>query len=212
MSSDNQFSQHRAHPWHGIPAGPDVPSVVNVYVEITPNDPVKYEIDKETGYLKLDRIQRTSALPPAVYGLIPRTYCGDRVAALTADGLEGDGDPLDIVIFSERPILRPDVLLEARVVGGLCTVDKGEADDKVVGVIESDRAYGKINDISDLPEIYVERLKHYFETYKWVPGMDKMPVTVERVYGKKEAHKVVEASIADYNDLIGRNPSKVVGQ
>lgn len=212
MTSDNQFSQYRAHPWHGIPAGPDVPSLVNVYVEITPNDPVKYEIDKETGYLKLDRIQRTSALPPAVYGLIPRTYCGDRVAALTSKDLEGDGDPLDVVIFSERPILRPDVLLEARVVGGLCTVDKGEADDKVVGVIESDRAYGNIQDINDLPEVYIERLRHYFETYKWVPGMDKKPVTVERVYGKQEAHQVVEASIADYNDLIGRNPSKVVGQ
>jgi inorganic pyrophosphatase len=210
--SDSRFSQWRSHPWHGIPAGPNPPELVNVFVEITPNDPVKYEIDKNTGYLMVDRIQRTSSLPPAVYGLIPRTYCGKRVAKLTGDGLDGDGDPLDVVIFSERPILRPDVLVEARIVGGLCTVDKGEADDKVVGVLESDRVWGGIKDISELPEVFIERLQHYFETYKWLPGMDKSPCVVKSVYGRKQAHKVVEASIADYQDLINNGGAKAAAQ
>jgi inorganic pyrophosphatase len=212
MMSDSRFSQWRSHPWHGIAVGPKPPELVNVFVEITPNDPVKYEIDKDTGYLKIDRIQRTASLPPAVYGLIPRTYCGKRVARLTGDGLEGDGDPLDVVVFSERPIMHADVLLEAKIVGGLCTVDKGEADDKVVGVLESDRVWGGVKDISELPEVFIERLQHYFETYKWLPGMDKTPVTVERVYGRKEAHKVVEASMADYEELIRKDDPRAAAQ
>ena len=201
MSKD--FSQYRAHPWHGIEAGPDLPGTVNVFIEITPADPIKYEICKETGYLVVDRVQRTSALPPAVYGLVPRTYCGSRVAAMTGDDLEGDEDPLDVVIFSERPIGRADVLAEAKVVGGLCTVDKGEADDKIVCVLPSDRVYGHVEDISELPDIFVERLRHYFETYKWIPGMDTSPCVVKNVYGRDQAHKVVEAALADYRELVG---------
>ncbi|MDQ2070684.1 inorganic pyrophosphatase [Natronospira bacteriovora] len=210
--SAKKFSQFRAHPWHGIEAGPDLPGTVNVFIEITPNDPIKYEIDKDTGYLVVDRVQRTSSLPPAVYGLVPRTYCGSRVAALTGDGLEGDGDPLDVVIFSERPIGQADVLAEAKVVGGLCTVDKGEADDKIVAVLPSDRVYGGIADISELPEVFVERLRHYFETYKWLPGMDKSPCVVNSVYGREQALKVVEAAIADYEELVGGSEVKAANQ
>src|SRR5262245_57683778 len=118
----------RPHPWHGLDAGEDAPASVNAFVEITPFDTVKYEVDKRTGYLRVDRPQRTSASPPLLYGFIPRTYCAARVAALSPSSQRGDGDPLDICVLSERPISRSEVLLAARPVGGLRMVDGGEAD------------------------------------------------------------------------------------
>src|SRR5690606_3747216 len=114
------------HPWHGLDAGHRAPDVVNTYIEITPFDTIKYEIDKATGYLRVDRPQRGSAQPPTLYGFIPRTFCGDRVAALSADGVDrADGDPLDICVISERDITRADLVLSARVVGGIQMIDGG---------------------------------------------------------------------------------------
>jgi inorganic pyrophosphatase len=103
----------RPHPWHGLETGDDPPRVVNAYIEITPFDLVKYEVDKLTGYLRVDRPQRTSSQPPALYGFIPRTYCGERVAALAPKSTRGDGDPLDICVISERPISKSEILLRA---------------------------------------------------------------------------------------------------
>lgn len=195
------FDRWRPHPWHGLSAGPEPPRLLHAYIEITPFDTVKYEIDKETGYLRVDRPQRTSSLPPTLYGFVPRTYCGERVAAL-AQAARGDGDPLDICVFSERPINRAEVMLDARVVGGLLMVDRGEADDKIIAVLENDDMWKKATDLADIPQHLIERLTHYFETYKLSPD-GSTPVVVSEIYGVERATRVVNAALEDYNNKFG---------
>ena len=202
MSSPEPFSRFRPHPWHGLSVGPNPPEVVHAYIEITPFDRVKYEIDKETGYLRVDRPHRASSVPPNLYGFIPKTFCGKRVAALSDNTDKADGDPLDICVISERPISQPEVILNAKVVGGLQMIDHGEADDKIIAVLANDNLYAHINDISELPEVFVERLRHYFSTYKLVPGQEAV-VEVSEAYGKDHAAKVIEAAIADYDETYG---------
>jgi inorganic pyrophosphatase len=175
---------------------------VNAFVEITSFDTIKYEVDKKTGYMRVDRPQRSSSLPPSLYGFVPRTYCGDRVGSLSDQTQIGDEDPLDICVLSERPIDRSEVIVKARVVGGLHMIDEGEADDKIIAVLSNDQYYKDINEIHDLPEIIIERLRHYFGTYKLIPGQ-KVDVNVERVYGKEEAAKVITAAMEDYDDMFG---------
>lgn len=191
------YSRWRPHPWHGLEAGADAPRVVNAYIEITPFDHMKYEVDKVSGYLRVDRPQRTSSHPPALYGFIPQTYCGERVARLAPGSDRGDGDPLDICVVSERPIARPEVLLRACVVGGLRLIDRGEADDKIVAVLEGDYVWGGARELSELPPALIERLEHYFTTYKLVPGQPAS-ITVAGTYGYAEAAAVIEASREDY--------------
>ncbi|MDJ0955822.1 MAG: inorganic diphosphatase [Arenicellales bacterium] len=116
MNFPQPFYRWRPHPWHGLEVGPDVPEVVHAYIEITPTDSMKYELDKVTGYLRVDRPQKTSSLPLTLYGIIPRTYCGHRVGSLMKGAINGDGDPLDICVVSERPINQSEVILNARVV------------------------------------------------------------------------------------------------
>lgn len=199
MAEPSSFYRWRPHPWHGLEVGRRPPRLVHAYIEITPFDFVKYEVDKVTGYLRVDRPQRSSSLPPALYGFIPQTYCADRVNGLSPTAEKGDGDPLDICVFSERPINRSEVILNAKVVGGLQAVDGGEADDKIVAVLENDYFYGAIEDISDLQEILIERLRHYFGTYKMVPGQESH-MSVESVYGREHALQVVRAAIEDYEE------------
>ena len=199
MAEATSFFRWRPHPWHGLEVGRRPPRLVHAYIEITPFDLVKYEVDKVTGYLRVDRPQRSSSQPPALYGFIPQTYCAERVNALSPNAARGDGDPLDICVFSERPINRSEVILNAKVVGGLRAVDGGEADDKIVAVLENDYFYGAMEDISDLQEILIERLRHYFGTYKMVPGQESRMV-VEAVYGRDHALKVVSAAIEDYEE------------
>jgi inorganic pyrophosphatase len=195
-------SLFRPHPWHGLEVGPDPPGLVYAYIEITPFDLVKYEVDKQSGYLKVDRPQRSSSQPPALYGFIPRTYCAEGVHRLSPKSKRGDGDPLDICVLSERAITRGEVLLRARVVGGLQMVDAGDADDKIVAVLDNDYVYGSAGDIGDLPAVLVERLRHYFETYKMVP--EKLsPAAIERVYGREHALQVVVAAMEDYGHHFG---------
>lgn len=195
-----EFSQWRPHPWHGLEVGREPPVHVNAFIEITPYDLIKYEVDKASGYLRVDRPQRTSSQPPALYGFIPQTYCGDRIAALSPNAVRGDGDPLDICVISERPIARSEVIVPARVVGGIQLLDRGEADDKIVAVLEGDFVWNGISDLEDLPRILVERLEHYFSTYKLVPGAD-LQIHVQSVYGAEHAARVVEAAMQDYRDL-----------
>ncbi|NNE94340.1 MAG: inorganic pyrophosphatase [Verrucomicrobiales bacterium] len=197
------FYRWRPHPWHGLEIGPNPPAELNAYIELTPFDRVKYEIDKETGYIMVDRPQRTSSQPPSLYGFIPRTYCGDRVGAIM-EGAEkgGDGDPLDICVLSERPIQRGEIIVRARVVGGLPMLDDGEADDKIIAVLINDLIWTDIEDISDLPPVLVERLRHYFLTYKLIPGQESK-TSIGKSYGKEEALKVIEASMQDYEDEYG---------
>ncbi|MDX1429877.1 MAG: inorganic pyrophosphatase [Rhodothermales bacterium] len=196
------FYRWRPHPWHGLNVGSKPPEIVNAYIEITPFDLVKYEVDKTTGYLVVDRPNRTSSQPPTLYGFIPRTYCERRVCELSPKSERGDLDPLDICVVSERPINRAEVIVSARVVGGIQMIDGGEADDKIVAVLENDMVWSKAKDITDLPPILVERIQHYFATYKQVPGGDTK-VSIEQTYGRQHALNVVEASLADYEEGFG---------
>jgi len=190
----------RPHPWHGLEVGPSPPSVVTAYIEITPFDAVKYEIDKVTGYIRVDRPQRSSAQPPTLYGFIPRTYCASRVAKLAGSlAQRGDGDPLDICVISERPITRADIVLDARVLGGLKMIDGGEADDKIIAVLENDLFWGAIESLAELPDKLVERLSHYFSTYKLVPERES-PAAIAEVYSRSHAAAVIEAAIEDYKE------------
>lgn len=196
------FYRWRPHPWHGLDIGKQPPQIVHAYIEITPFDLIKYEIDKTTGYLRVDRPQRTSSTPPALYGFIPRTYCDRHVAALSSTAEEGDGDPLDICVLSERPINRAEVILNARVVGGLDVNDGGEADDKIIAVLENDTVWGDAQDVNDLPPVLIERLRHYFATYKMRPG-EPSSLVVERIYGRDHAYNVIEAAMRDYQEEYG---------
>jgi inorganic pyrophosphatase len=202
MPNGQEFHLWRPHPWHGLQPGPAVPQVVHAYIEICPFDLVKYEIDKVTGYLRVDRPQRTSSQPPTLYGFVPRTYCGKAVAALMPGAKEGDGDPLDICVVSERPITRPEVLLNARVVGGLPMLDAEEADDKIIAVLENDPVWGDVLELSGLPLALIARLRHYFETYKLTPER-ATPITIGSAYGRDHAERVVEAAIEDYRSAFG---------
>jgi len=197
--SQPAYSPCRPHPWHGISTGKNPPTLVNAYIEITPFDGIKYEIDKETGYLKVDRPQMSSALPPALYGFIPKTYCGEKVGALSQKAKQGDGDPLDICVLSERPINRSEVIVPVRVIGGFRMVDRSEADDKIIAVLDNDPYWSEVNDLSQLSVVVRQRLEHYFLTYKLLPGQEPV-VFVESKYGREEAARVIQASMEDYRD------------
>ncbi len=202
MSFPPPFYRWRPHPWHGLEVGKQPPRLVHAYIEITPFDLVKYEVDKETGYMRVDRPQRSSSHPPTLYGFIPRTYCGQRVGALTGKNVKGDGDPLDICVVSERPINRSEVILNAVVVGGLQIVDHGEADDKIIAVLENDNIWSDAREVEDLPGVLIERLRHYFSTYKLIPG-EESKMEIRHTYGSAHALEVVEASMKDYDDYFG---------
>ncbi len=201
--ADHRIPESRAHPWHGIAAGPNPPAVVTAYIEITQRDVVKFELDKASGLLMVDRPQRTSSSPPTLYGFIPQTYCGTEVAELSPETEVADGDPLDICVFSERPIDKADIILKAKVIGGLRMIDGGEADDKIVAVLANDHIFAQNDDIADLPVEMVDRLEHYFLTYKMVPGQDSS-VSIEERYGRDHAHAVVIAAMNDYQNEIAR--------
>ena len=177
--------------------------MVHAFIEITPFDAVKYEVDKLTGYTIVDRPQRTSAIPPTLYGFVPRTYCHENVRKLSPKSTRGDGDPLDICVFSERPIARGEIIVNARVVGGLQMVDDDEADDKIIAILENDQMWGDVTDISQLPDNLIKRLTHYFNTYKLLPGDPFQRVDISEVYGREHALKVVQAAIEDYELIFG---------
>ncbi|MEN8114297.1 MAG: inorganic pyrophosphatase [Actinomycetota bacterium] len=202
MGFPEPFYRWRPHPWHGLDTGEDAPGIVTAFIEISPFDFVKYEVEKRTGYTKVDRPQRGSSSPPTLYGLVPKTYCAERVAAMSPEVEEADGDPLDICVISERAIDRSEIMLNARVVGGLRMIDDGEADDKIVAVLVGDAVHDGARDISDIPEALIARLEHYFLTYKSVPGEDHA-VEIPEIYGREHAVAVVAAAMADYEDHYG---------
>lgn len=177
--------------------------MVNAYIEIVPTDVVKYELDKESGHLKIDRPQRFSSLCPAPYGFIPQTFCGDEVGLLCAaragrDRIKGDGDPMDICVLTEKSLAHGNFLMTARPIGGLLMIDGNEADDKIIAVLESDLAYGHFKDISDCPRSLVDRLRHYFLSYKQLPQEAPRRVEIIEVYGRAAALEVIDASLKDY--------------
>lgn len=201
------MSRFKAHPWHGISPGDECPAIVTAFIEIVPTDTIKYEIDKESGYLKIDRPQKFSNIVPALYGFIPQTYCGARIAAYAA-GMsgksveKGDGDPLDICVLCERTVSHGDILLKAIPIGGFRMIDKDEADDKIIAVMKGDEVYETWKDIKDVPLPLIDRLRHYFLTYKNIPG-ESRAVEIASVYGREEAHEVIKRSMEDYRLKFG---------
>ena len=199
--------RYTSHPWHGIPIGDKSPEVVTSFIEVIPSDTVKYEVDKKSGYLMIDRPQKFSNIVPALYGFIPQTYCKDKVARFCMKktgrkNIVGDDDPLDICVLTEREVTHGNIIVRAIPIGGFRMIDGGEADDKIIAVLEKDEVYGQWSDIEGLPSTMINRLKHYFLTYKQLPGEpEKCEIT--HVYGREEALEVIRCSQQDYHDRYG---------
>lgn len=194
--------RYKSHPWHGVDIGKEAPEIITCFIEMVPTDTVKYEVDKETGYLKIDRPQKYSNVVPALYGFIPQTFSGNRVAEFCMEksgkkDIKGDGDPIDICILTEKEIVHGDILVRARPIGGFRMIDGNESDDKLVAVLNNDAVYQTFKDITDLPDLVTDRLKHYFLTYKDLPGNPR-DVEITHVFGKEEAHEIIHRSMDDY--------------
>lgn len=199
------MNKFKSHPWHGISIGENAPNIVTAFIEIVPTDTVKYEIDKESGYLKIDRPQKFSNVVPTLYGFIPRTYCDVKVAefaALKSGNVvsKGDGDPLDICVLSEKTITHGDIILQAIPIGGFRLIDKGEADDKIIAIMKGDEVFEGWKDIADCTDAVIDRLKHYFLTYKNIPGAEKPTCEITHIYGREEAYEVIRKSQEDYKN------------
>ena len=205
-----------SHPWHGIEVGEKSPAIVNAYIEIIPSDAIKYEIDKASGHIMVDRPQKLSNHMPCLYGFVPKTYCDTKVAEFAnlktgRTNITGDNDPLDICVLSERSFNHGNILCEAKVIGGLRMLDGGEADDKIIAVLKGDQAYGDINDISEMPKLVIDRVRHFFLTYKDLDGGAKN-VEVTHVYGKEEAFEVIARSREDYDTKYGNVNENLVNE
>jgi inorganic pyrophosphatase len=198
----NEYLKWRPHPWHGLHAGALAPSQVNVFVEITPFDHIKYELDKHSGYLKIDRPQYSSSRPPSVYGFVPQTLAARRVGELMEGASSGDDDPLDICVISSHPISQSQILLTAKVVGGIPMLDAGAADDKIIGVLAGDAVWSASNEITELPRAIIDQLVHYFSSYKRL-GRAKQAVRIGPVYGREHAARVISAAMDDYAERYG---------
>ncbi len=201
--------RYKSHPWHGIEIGTGAPEIVTTFIEMVPSDTVKYEVDKTTGYLKIDRPQKFSNIVPALYGFIPQTYCNENVADLDRQILNrpeivGDNDPLDILVLTEKEITHGDIIVKATPIGGFRMVDGNEADDKIIAVLYGDALYEQYHDISEVPEKIVDRLKHYFLTYKDMPGA-KSKCEITHIYSRTESHDVILRAMADYKRFVEKS-------
>lgn len=176
------------HPWHEVSVGNKVPEFVNAVIEIPKNHRAKYELDKDSGMLKLDRVLYSSINYPANYGFIPKTYCDDN-------------DPLDILVMSQIEIV-PMCLVEAKVIGVMQMIDGDEEDDKIIAVAANDMSVNHYNDISELPEHAIRELRSFFEDYK---KLEHSPnVKVDKFHGKDFAKQVILRSINDYDVKFGK--------
>ena len=170
------------NPWHDVAFGDNAPNVVNGIIEIPKGNRAKYELDKDSGMLKLDRVLFSSVYYPANYGFIPRTYCDDN-------------DPLDILVISQIDIV-PMCIVSAKVIGVMRMIDGGEADDKIIAVAEGDPSVSHINDISELPQHFISELQSFFEDYK---KLEHKTVKVEGFQNNVLAREIVQTAISDYN-------------
>lgn len=171
------------NPWHEVNVGENAPEIVTGIIEIPKNTRAKYELDKESGMLKLDRVLYSAMYYPANYGFIPQTYCDD-------------DDPLDIVILSQIDI-EPMCLVNAKVIGVMRMLDGGEMDDKIIAVADNDMSVNHINSIDELPQHFFRELKNFFEDYK---KLEHKEVIVEDFQNKEIALEIVKQSIIDYNN------------
>ena len=169
------------HPWHGVSYGENAPRIVNAIIEIPQGSRCKYEIDKPSGLLRLDRIIYSSFHYPVNYGFIPQTYGGDK-------------DPLDILVITSLPV-QPLTLMDAKVVGVMQMIDSGDADDKIIAVAANDPSVNHYNNIEELPKHFFEELRHFFEEYK---KLENKTVEVEEFKDKATALKIIEEAIEFY--------------
>lgn len=174
-----------SHPWHDVSIGEFAPELVTGIIEIPSNSRAKYELDKDSGLLKLDRVLYSSINYPANYGFIPQTYCDDN-------------DPLDILVLSQIKIV-PMCLVETKPIGVMRMVDQGEMDDKIIAVAINDMSVSHINDVSELPLHSIKELRSFFEDYK---KLENKEVIVEEFQGREVAMEVIEQSIHDYKALM----------
>jgi inorganic pyrophosphatase len=173
------------NPWHNVSIGDEAPDIIRGIVEISKGSKAKYELDKETGMLKLDRVLYSAVYYPANYGFIPRT-------------LGEDGDPLDILVLSEVSI-EPLCIVRARVIGVMRMIDQGVADDKILTVAAGDRSVSHISDIAHLPEHFHSELKHFFEEYT---KLENKTVVIENFQDKATAVGILDESIDRYAERI----------
>ncbi len=198
---------YKPHPWHGVDIREKEGSdEVNAYIEIVPSDTCKYEMEKDSGYLKVDRPHKFSNNMPCLYGFVPKTYSDERIATYTREvtgrkELVGDGDALDICVLTERNITHGDLFVNAIPIGGFRMIDHGEVDDKIIAVLKDDAIFGGIKDIEEVSKKVIDRMLHYFLTYKQIPAKgDKAVIEITDVYGREEALKIIELSALDYTD------------
>ena len=170
------------HPWHDVSPGDNVPEIVNAIIEIPKGSKAKYEIDKESGLLKLDRVLFSSVMYPANYGFIPKTYCDDH-------------DPLDILVLCSVDVY-PLSIIEAKVIGVMHMVDNGEQDDKIIAVANTDMSVNYIDDLDNLPPHAMKEIVRFFQDYK---ALEHKNVTIEDLMGKEYAYKVIQDSLELYN-------------
>lgn len=175
----------KSNPWHKVAIGENVPDIVNGIIEIPQNTRAKYELDKDSGLLLMDRVIFSAMHYPANYGFIPQTYCDDK-------------DPLDIVVLSQIAVV-PLCIVSAKVIGVMQMLDGGEHDDKIIAVAENDMSVNHINDISELPAHFIKELKNFFEDYK---KLENKTVEVEEFQGATIAKDIIKKSIEDYKKLI----------
>ena len=193
----------RPHPWHGISVGDEAPDKVTAYIEIVPTDPVKYELDKTTGYLKIDRPQKFSNVYPSLYGFIPQTFCGEENAAFCAqrtgrDGIVGDGDPLDVCVLG--PTVPIGSVVKARPIGILTLLDNGEIDDKVLLVMQSG-PFAKVSSLADLDKRFpgvTPILQTWFTHYKGYGKDGKIQLTSPGFKGRAATIKTIGDAIQDF--------------
>ena len=170
-----------SHLWHEVSPGDDVPLIVNAIIEIPKGSKAKYEICKESGLLKLDRVLFSSVMYPANYGFIPQTYCDDK-------------DPLDILVLCSVDVY-PMSIIEAKVIGVMHMVDNGEQDDKIIAVANNDMSVNHINDLEELPPHTMKEIVRFFQDYK---ALEHKNVTIEQLMGRTAAAEVVEESLRLY--------------
>jgi inorganic pyrophosphatase len=169
------------HPWHGATYGKKAPQVVNAMIEIPQGSRTKYEIDKETGLLKLDRVIYSSFHYPVNYGFIPQT-------------LGHDNDPLDILVLCSQSIL-PLCLVQATVIGNMQMIDSGEKDDKIIAVATKDPSVNHISSIGEMPKHFIAELRNYFEQYK---VLENKQVIIEDFQNKEVAYQIIDEAIHYY--------------
>lgn len=174
------------NPWHHVHPGTNPEDFVQGIIEIPKNSRAKYELDKDSGMLRLDRVLYSAVYYPANYGFIPQTYCDDN-------------DPLDILVLSQLEVV-PMCIVPSKVIGVMRMLDQGEADDKIIAVAADDTSVSHFNDVSELPQHFLSEMRSFFEDYK---KLEKKTVVVEDFQGREEALRIIDQAFMDYKTTFG---------